>query len=78
MADYTRERRSHGMKALLIVLLSCGLTFGMWGCAEKEPPPPEPPVEEAPEDVEKKGEEAKEKAEEKAEEAKEGLGDLAE
>jgi len=66
------------MKALLIVLLSCGLTFGMWGCAEKEPAPPAKPEKEAPEEMKKKAEEAKEKAEEKAEEAEEGAGDVAE
>ena len=33
------------MKALLVVLMSCGLTFGLCGCEKKTPPEP-PPVEE--------------------------------
>ena len=60
------------MKALLIVLLSCGLTFGMWGCAEKDPTPPEPTEEEAPEETPEEAPEDVEKAPE------EGAGDVAE
>ncbi len=35
------------MKAMLIVLVSLGLTFGMWGCAKKEKEPSEETNKEA-------------------------------
>jgi len=51
------------MKALLVVLMSCGLTFGLCGCEKKTPPAEPPPVEEPDTDVPAEAPEAEAPAE---------------
>ena len=60
------------MKKLLVVMLCCGLVFGVLGCGEGDVPPADDPITEpAPDDVEKEVDDAAEKADDAVDEATE-------
>lgn len=60
------------MKKFLVVMLCCGLIFGVLGCAsEDKPPPDDPATDTVPDDAEKEVDDAADEADDAVDEATE-------